>query len=85
MLACYNNVIVDYMGIVESYARDHINHQFGRWVHGILEKVDDNRVETFSESREASECLLYANVRSVCPTSKNKNIRSFGVAVQGFG
>ena len=42
----------------EVYARNHISHKFGRWVHGILEKVHNDRIETFSESGKTSKRLL---------------------------
>lgn len=60
MPACYNKIVANlvFPGIAGLYARNHINHKFGRWIHGALEKIHDNRVETFFESREASEGLL---------------------------
>lgn len=46
------------MGIERRYVRNKVTHKLVRRVHGVLEEIDHNRIETFAKSRIPSERLL---------------------------
>lgn len=58
-----------------SYLRDQIGDKLVRGVHRGLEEVDDHRVETVTQLREAPECLLgWSSVnRALTNCEKNYN------------